>query len=161
MGKLPANKRRNAQTICEKRSCQKSQKFVNGFLLNQPGLLERRYNLSGLLKSGFTRKTMTWVYLSAVAINTFTPATGSHFFGGTPSNQALTIGGLHADGSDATNELTLLMLEASALVKLREPNLSARFHSESPTESWKKAVECVKTHRSTPPQIFCQYMEIK
>ncbi|HJX53620.1 MAG TPA: pyruvate formate lyase family protein [Polyangia bacterium] len=58
------------------------------------------------------------------------PAAGEQLFGGTGSNQAITVGGVHPDGSDAVNDLTYLMIRATELMMLRDPNLNARFHPE-------------------------------
>jgi pyruvate-formate lyase len=58
------------------------------------------------------------------------PSTGEKLFGGTGSNQAITIGGVKADGSNAVNELTYVILQAIELMRLRDPNLNARYHPE-------------------------------
>ncbi len=63
------------------------------------------------------------------------PDAGEQLFGGTGSNQAITIGGVKADDQkkpeDAVNDLTYLMLKATELMKLRDPNLNARYHPEA------------------------------
>jgi pyruvate formate-lyase/glycerol dehydratase family glycyl radical enzyme len=58
------------------------------------------------------------------------PDAGEQLFGGTGSNQAITIGGVDAQGRDAVNDLTYVMLRATELMKLRDPNLNARFFPE-------------------------------
>ncbi|MEW6363149.1 MAG: pyruvate formate lyase family protein [Acidobacteriota bacterium] len=55
------------------------------------------------------------------------PETGEQLFGGTGSNQAITIGGVDRDGNDAVNDLTYVMLRATELMRLRDPNLNARY----------------------------------
>jgi formate C-acetyltransferase len=57
------------------------------------------------------------------------PDAGEQLFGGTGSNQAITIGGVDKDGNDAVNDLTYLLLRATELMKLRDPNLNARYYS--------------------------------
>ncbi len=61
------------------------------------------------------------------------PEAGEQLFGGTGSNQAITIGGVkanaHADAEDGVNDLTYIMLKATELMKLRDPNLNARYHA--------------------------------
>ena len=57
------------------------------------------------------------------------PATGEQLFGGTGSNQAITVGGVDAQGRDAVNDLTYLMIRATELMMLRDPNLNARYFS--------------------------------
>lgn len=55
------------------------------------------------------------------------PSAAEQLFGGTGSNQAITIGGVDAEGRDAVNDLTYVMLRATELMKLRDPNLNARY----------------------------------
>ena len=55
------------------------------------------------------------------------PNTGEQLFGGSGSNQAITLGGVDANGKDAVNDLTYVMLRATELMKLRDPNLNARY----------------------------------
>lgn len=58
-------------------------------------------------------------------------AAGEQLFGGSGSNQAITIGGVDAQGKDAVNGLTYVMLRATELMLLRDPNLNARYHPEA------------------------------
>jgi formate C-acetyltransferase len=55
------------------------------------------------------------------------PDAGEQLFGGSGSNQAITIGGVDKNGKDAVNDLTYVMLRATELMKLRDPNLNARY----------------------------------
>jgi len=55
------------------------------------------------------------------------PSAGEQLFGGAGSNQAITIGGVDEHGNDAVNDLTYVMLRATELVRLRDPNLNARY----------------------------------
>jgi pyruvate formate-lyase/glycerol dehydratase family glycyl radical enzyme len=56
------------------------------------------------------------------------PDAGEQLFGGTGSNQAITIGGVDKNGNDAVNDLTYVMLRATELIKLRDPNPNARYY---------------------------------
>jgi len=56
------------------------------------------------------------------------PDAAEKLFGGTGSNQAITIGGVDKEGKDAVNDLTYVMLRATELMLLRDPNLNARYH---------------------------------
>ncbi|GFP26124.1 formate C-acetyltransferase, partial [Candidatus Hakubella thermalkaliphila] len=58
------------------------------------------------------------------------PDTGEELFGGTGSNQALTLGGVDEQGNDAVNDLTYVMLRATELLRLRDPNVNCRYHPE-------------------------------
>ena len=55
------------------------------------------------------------------------------------------VGGITADGSDATNELSYLVIEATRLVQSPRTNLSARFHDGSPERFHRACFECVRT----------------
>jgi formate C-acetyltransferase len=55
------------------------------------------------------------------------PEAAEQLFGGTGSNQAITIGGVDENGHDAVNDLTYVMLRAIELMRLRDPNLNARY----------------------------------
>ena len=56
------------------------------------------------------------------------PDAGEQLFGGTGSNQAITMGGVDKDGNDAVNDLTYVMLRATELMRLRDPNPNARYY---------------------------------
>jgi len=56
------------------------------------------------------------------------PDAAEKLFGGTGSNQAITIGGVDKDGKDAVNDLTYVILRATELMLLRDPNLNARYY---------------------------------
>lgn len=104
----------------------------------------------GILKEKDALELLGCFWVKATDHVAFTPSTGSLFFGGTPSNQPMTIGGVDKNGKDATNELTYLMLEASAMLGVREPNLSARIHKDSPQEYLLKVAETIKESHGTP-----------
>jgi formate C-acetyltransferase len=55
------------------------------------------------------------------------PNAGEQLFGGTGSNQAITLGGIDQAGQDAVNDLTYLMLRATEMMMLRDPNVNARY----------------------------------
>jgi formate C-acetyltransferase len=55
------------------------------------------------------------------------PEAGEKLFGGTGSNQAITIGGVDGGGNDAVNDLTYVMLRSIEMMGLRDPNLNARY----------------------------------
>lgn len=77
--------------------------------------------------------------------------TAEQMFGGTGANQALTIGGVDEKGEDAVNDVTYVFLRAVELMKLRDPNLNARYHPEkNPDEYLNKLCGTnIKTH-ATP-----------
>lgn len=76
---------------------------------------------------------------------------GEQLFGGTGSNQAITIGGVDADGKDAVNELTYVILRTTELMRLRDPNLNARYaQGVNPGEYLRRVAEVNVTTGATP-----------
>lgn len=67
-------------------------------------------------------------------------------FGG----ESLTIGGMDKDGNDATNDLTMLMLEASAHTRMMNPWVCVRMHEGTPYELKVKTVECIRAGYGHP-----------
>ncbi|MEZ5106182.1 MAG: formate C-acetyltransferase/glycerol dehydratase family glycyl radical enzyme [Draconibacterium sp.] len=59
-------------------------------------------------------------------------AHSAKYFAGFPIGFNCTIGGQTADGKDATNELSMLILKAQDHIRLPQPNLTARIHKNSP-----------------------------
>jgi pyruvate formate-lyase/glycerol dehydratase family glycyl radical enzyme len=62
----------------------------------------------------------------------------------------MTIGGVTADGKDASNELTWLVLEAANRVRTPHHTITLRVHDETPDDLMLKALEVVKTGIGMP-----------
>lgn len=77
-------------------------------------------------------------------------------FGG----ESLTIGGVDRQGNDATNDLTMLMLEGSAHTRMMNPWVCVRMHENTPYELKVKAVECIRAGYGHP-KIFNDAPAIK
>ena len=67
-------------------------------------------------------------------------------FGG----ESLTIGGVDTDGNDATNDLTMLMLEGSAHTRMMNPWICVRMHEHTPYELKVKTIECIRAGYGHP-----------
>ena len=61
-----------------------------------------------------------------------------------------TIGGQKADGTDATNELTYLLLEAAKDTHLPHHTVTLRVHKNTPLDLMVKAMECVRSGLGMP-----------
>ena len=61
-----------------------------------------------------------------------------------------TIGGVDANGSDATNDLSYLLLEAAKETKLPHHTITLRVHPGTPDELMKKSLEVVRTGIGMP-----------
>jgi pyruvate formate-lyase/glycerol dehydratase family glycyl radical enzyme len=62
----------------------------------------------------------------------------------------MTIGGVTADGKDASNDLTYLVLEAADRLRTSHHTISLRVHDETPEDLLIKALEVVKTGIGMP-----------
>ena len=67
-------------------------------------------------------------------------------FGG----ESLTIGGMDKEGRDATNDLTMLMLEGSVHTRMMNPWVCVRMHEGTPYELKIKTVECIRAGYGHP-----------
>lgn len=61
------------------------------------------------------------------------------------------IGGVHRDGSDATNEMTYMILEVSRRVRTVQPLLYFRVHKKTPEDLFMKAIEVCKDRTDGQP----------
>ncbi len=55
------------------------------------------------------------------------PDIGNRLFGGSSSDQVITLGGVDHDGGDAVGDMTWIFLKATELLRLRDPNVNARY----------------------------------
>ncbi len=56
-----------------------------------------------------------------------TPDLANFYFGGSSSNQVITLGGITQDGEDAVNDMTYLFLKVTEMLSIRDPNMNARY----------------------------------
>lgn len=78
------------------------------------------------------------------------PLAGQEIIGGASTDQAVTIGGMKPDGADGVNGLTFLILNLSAMLALREPNLCARLHRGSPPTYVRAVLESLFRNGAAP-----------
>lgn len=64
--------------------------------------------------------------------------------------ESLTIGGMDKNGQDATNDITMLMLEASVHTRMMNPWLCVRMHDNTPYELKVKTAECIRAGYGHP-----------
>jgi len=69
---------------------------------------------------------------------------------GGSNNGKITIGGVDEYGRDATNELSIMLLEAHAHVHLNDPNLSVRLHRETPQDFLLRTLEVIRLGGGLP-----------
>lgn len=55
------------------------------------------------------------------------PDLGNYLFGGSSSDQVITLGGEKRDGTDAVNDMTYVFLKVTEMLAIRDPNVNARY----------------------------------
>ncbi len=66
------------------------------------------------------------------------PDIGNYLFGGSSSDQAITLGGVTPQGEDAVNDMTYIFLKVTEILGIRDPNVNARYHPEVNSETYLK-----------------------
>ena len=69
---------------------------------------------------------------------------------GYTSGQNITISGVDKQGNDAVNDVTYMILQASARLVLHDPPVSCRIHENTPPELFEAAIECTKRCGGVP-----------
>ena len=66
------------------------------------------------------------------------PDIGNYLFGGSSSDQAITLGGVTPDGKDGVNDMTYIILKVTEMLSIRDPNVNARFSLEKNSNTYLK-----------------------
>ncbi len=56
-----------------------------------------------------------------------TPDLANFYFGGSSSNQVITLGGTTPEGKDGVNDMTYIFLKVTEMLGIRDPNVNARY----------------------------------
>ncbi|HOT10357.1 MAG TPA: pyruvate formate lyase family protein [Polyangiaceae bacterium] len=67
-----------------------------------------------------------------------TPDVANYYFGGSSSDQAITLGGVTPEGEDAVCDMTYIFLKVTEILSLRDPNVNARFHLGKNSQAYLK-----------------------
>ena len=81
------------------------------------------------------------------------PNVGNKLFGGSSSDQAITLGGVTPEGENAVNDLTYIFLKVTELITLRDPNVNARFHPEKNSREYLQRLCEVNINTTSTPSI--------
>ncbi len=82
------------------------------------------------------------------------PEASEYLFGGAGSVPAVTLGGVNAQGEDAVNDLTYIMLRVTELLRIRDPNVNARYHLEKNPDAYRDRVSEVVINTKAVPAIY-------
>lgn len=89
------------------------------------------------------------------------PEASEEMFGGAGTVPAITLGGVDRSGEDCVNDLTYVMLRATELLRIRDPNVNARYHYEKNSEQYRKRVSEVIIKTKAVPAFFNDVENIK
>jgi len=89
------------------------------------------------------------------------PETAEELFGGAGTVPAVTLGGIDADGEDAVNDLTYLMLKITEMLRLRDPSVNARYHYEKNSEAYRNRVAEVIAATKAVPAFYNDVVAIR
>lgn len=94
------------------------------------------------------------LFIKMSEITTLMDYDSARYFAGFPLTQCIVVGGQKANGEDATNDLSYLILEADRLVGMINPEIGVRVHKRSPVDLLTKAAEVVRLGRGKPKFFF-------
>ena len=120
-------------------------------------LMHRFYLLDkekGVLNREKAIELLQCFFLKAMEVNKIRDWGSTEYNTGYAMYQTLTIGGQTRDGRDATNEMTYILLEATADLKVQEPTTVLRVHKGTPDELMTAAVNALVEHRGGLPSFF-------
>ena len=69
---------------------------------------------------------------------------------GYTSGQLITLGGTDKEGRDVTNDVTYMVMQSSARLKIHNPPLALRLHEGTPDELWEAGIETTKQVGGVP-----------
>lgn len=106
---------------------------------------------AGRLDLGRAMELIGCLWLKIADNVTMVPEASEQMFGGAGTVPAITLGGVDAAGRDAVNDLTCLMLRVTELLRIRDPNVNARYDYEVNSRAYcRRVAEVVLSTRAVP-----------
>ncbi len=93
-------------------------------------------------------------FIKANEINKLRSWPDSEYFPGYHLAENLAIGGQTADGKDAVNDFTYVVLDATAELKLTKPSVSLKWFEGTSDEFMDKALQVVEQHKGGQPALY-------
>ncbi len=82
--------------------------------------------------------------IRAYEIGIFVPRLGREGLQGITGTWVWTMGGVHPDGSDACNDITVAYMQAARLVRVSNPTFGFRWHPKVKDEVMRECFECIR-----------------
>ena len=108
----------------------------------------------GVISKDQALELLECLWLKVAESNRAAPEVLTYAHNGYPFWIQVPIGGQTADGYDATNELSYLLLDVSSNMQLHEPAVSARIHKRTTDKFLMKCCEAIKAHGGGHPALF-------
>lgn len=110
----------------------------------------RKDRMEGTIDQAQAAELLDCMWLKIASIIQIWNEEDSKAFGGHPISQAVTLGGMDAQGNDATNELSYLMLETTARVHMPQPSVCVRISRNTPDRFLAKSIEVIREGLGMP-----------
>ncbi|MFZ5565242.1 MAG: pyruvate formate lyase family protein [Thermodesulfobacteriota bacterium] len=81
------------------------------------------------------------------------PDIGNYLFGGSSSDQAITLGGVTPSGEDVVNDMTYVFLKVTEMLSIRDPNVNARYHRGKNSDTYLARLCEVNLNTAATPSI--------
>jgi formate C-acetyltransferase len=104
----------------------------------------------GTLPAEKAQELLDLLWLKFNGLNKVRDEVSTQAFAGYPMFMNVIVGGQNREGKDATNELSLMLLQAAANTKLYAPSLSIRIHEGTPDVLYLKAAEVSRMGLGVP-----------
>lgn len=113
----------------------------------------------GVITKEKALELITHFYIMTNSLNKIRPWGHTQYSGGYPLYSNLMVGGMKSDGTEVTNDISYLCLEAMSMSKLPEPNLSVRFCKDTPHSLILDAAKLIRKGFGMP-SVFCDEVVI-
>lgn len=109
---------------------------------------------SGAITPDFALELVESFFIKANEINKLRSWPDSEFFPGYHLAENLTIGGQTADGKDAVNDLTRIVLKSTAEMGLTKPSVSLKWFEGTDDELMHEALDTIQAHKGGQPALY-------
>ena len=81
------------------------------------------------------------------------PGIGNKLFGGTSSDDTVTVGGVDAEGKTAVNDMTYIILKAAEMLCFQDPNMNSRYYPDVNSKEYLRRLCEVNINMAASPII--------